>query len=223
MGETGCGSPDRIPPHRIRVMTVDDHEIFRGGIAFALDAHEDLELVGGAHSGEEALRLCEKVQPDVVLMDMRMPGLDGPATTRAIRHQYPQVQVLALTSFYDEQLVRRAMAAGAVGYLLKGVPVVELVEAIRAARTGRSTMDDQALQALVRAAQSGPKLGDDLTIREREVLALLADGLSNPEIADRLMISLPTAKAHVRSILTKLKVSSRTEAATVAVKHNLVS
>jgi NarL family two-component system response regulator LiaR len=215
--------PVSSPSTRIRIMTVDDHEIFRGGIAFALEAYEDLELVGEAHSGEEALRLCEQVRPDVILMDMRMPGLDGPTTTQAIRQQFPQVRVLALTSFHDEQLVQRAMAAGAIGYLLKGIPVKELVAAIRAASAGRSTLDDQALQALIRATQSGLSLGDDLTDREREVLALLVEGLSNPEIADRLVISLPTAKAHMRSILAKLRVSSRTEAATVAVKYDLVS
>jgi NarL family two-component system response regulator LiaR len=209
-------------PKRIRIMTVDDHEIFRGGIAFALETYEDLELVGGAHSGEEALRLCEQVRPDVILMDMRMPGLDGPTTTQTIRQQYPRVQILALTSFHDEQLVQRAMAAGAIGYVLKGIPIKELVAAIRAASAGRPTIDEQALQALIQAARSGPRLGDDLTDREREVLALLVEGLSNPEIADRLVISLPTAKAHVRSILAKLRVSGRTEAATVAVKHNLV-
>jgi NarL family two-component system response regulator LiaR len=209
-------------PKRIRIMTVDDHEIFRGGIAFALDAYEDIELVGAAQSGEEALRLCEQVRPDVILMDMRMPGLDGPTTTQAIRQQYPRVQIQALTSFHDEQLVQRAMAAGAIGYVLKGIPIKELVAAIRAASAGRSTIDERALQALIQAARSGPRLGDDLTDREREVLALLVEGLSNPEIADRLVISLPTAKAHVRSILAKLRVSGRTEAATVAVKHNLV-
>jgi NarL family two-component system response regulator LiaR len=208
---------------RIRVLTVDDHEIFRGGIAFALEAYGDLELVGAAHSGEEALQMCAEIRPHVVLMDMRMPGLDGPAATRAIREQFPRVQVLALTSFHDEELVQRAMAAGAIGYLLKGIPVRELAEAIRAAGAGRSTINDQALQALIRAARSGPRLGDDLTPREREVLALMVEGLSNPEIAERLVISLPTAKAHVGSILTKLRVSSRTEAATLAVKQKLVS
>ena len=151
------GEQPRAFQHRIRVMTVDDHEIFRGGIAFALEAYEDIELAGGAHSGEDALRLCEELQPDVVLMDMRMPGLDGPATTRAIKEQCPRVQVLALTSFHNDQLVQRAMAAGAIGYLLKGIPVSELVEAIRGASAGRSTLDDQALQALVRAAGSGPR------------------------------------------------------------------
>ena len=210
-------------PKKTRVMTVDDHEIFRGGIAFALDAYDDVELVGEAHSGDEALRLCEQIQPDVILMDMRMPGLDGPATTHAIRQQFPRVQVLALTSFHDEQLVQRAMAAGAIGYLLKGVPISELVVAIRAACAGRSTIDEQALQALVRATRTGPRLGDDLTARELEVLALLVEGLSNPEIADRLVVSVPTAKAHVRNILSKLRVSSRTEAAAVAVRHNLIS
>ena len=120
----------------IRVLTVDDHEMVRQGMDFLFLPYEDIEVVGAAHDGQEALRLCEKLNPDVILMDMIMPGMDGVAATQAVHQQYPQVQVLALTSFYDEDLVRRAMQAGAIGYLLKGVPIVELAQAIRDGRFG---------------------------------------------------------------------------------------
>jgi NarL family two-component system response regulator LiaR len=206
----------------IRVMTVDDHEILRSGIRFSLGAFDDLELVGEAHSGEEALRLCEKLQPDVVLMDMLMPEMNGVDTTQAIRHRHPDVQVLVLTSFHDQDLVRRAMRAGAVGYLVKGVSADELAEAIRAARGGQSTLSTEAVQALVQATNTAPTLGADLTDREREVLALLAQGLSNAEIAQRLTISLSTVKYHVHGILSKLGAASRAEAAALALKHNLI-
>ena len=159
----------------IRVMTVDDHEILRSGIRFSLLAFDDLELVGEAHSGEEALRLCNEVQPDVVLMDMLMPEMNGVDTTQAIRSQYPQVQVLVLTSFHDRDLVRGAMQAGAVGYLIKGVSADELAAAIRAAHAGRTTLSTEAVRALVEASDSAPRPGADLSEREREVLALLAD------------------------------------------------
>jgi NarL family two-component system response regulator LiaR len=148
--------------------------------------------------------------------------MDGPATTQAIRERFPEVQVLALSSFYDQELVQRAMEAGAIGYLLKGIPPSELAAAIRTAYAGRPTMAPEAIQALVRAARPSPKLGQDLTDREREVLALLVQGLSNAEIAERLVVSLPTVKGHVSNIMSKLQASSRTEAALLAVKYKIV-
>jgi NarL family two-component system response regulator LiaR len=209
-------------PDKIRVMTVDDHEILRGGIRFLLLAFDDIEVVGEAQSGEEALDLCGQVQPDVVLMDMMMPGMDGVEATGALRKRYPQVQVLALTSFYSGDLVQGVMQAGAVGYLLKGASMDELAEAIRAAYAGRPTLAPEAVQALVRAGQPSIKMGDDLTDRERDVLALLVQGHSNAEIAEHLVVSVAAAKYHVGSILSKLGASNRTEAAALAFQHNLV-
>jgi NarL family two-component system response regulator LiaR len=207
---------------KIRVMTVDDHEILRGGIRFLLLAFDDIEVVGEAQSGEDALKLCGQVEPDVVLMDMMMPGMDGVETTRAFREQYPQVKVLALTSFHGGELVHGAMQAGAVGYLLKGVSMDDLAEAIRAAHADRPTLAAEAVQALVQAGQPAEKMGDDLTDRERQVLALLVEGRSNAEIAERLFVSVAAAKYHVSSILSKLGAANRTEAATLALQHKLV-
>ena len=214
--------PGRTELDRIRVMSVDDHEMVRRGMKFLFQAFDDIEVVGTASSGEEALRLCGELQPDVILMDMVMPGLDGPDVTQAIRQQYPQVQILALTSFFEEDLVRRAMQAGAIGYLLKGASIDQLAEGIRAARAGQPTLAVEAMQALVLSVQAQSGVGQDLSGREREVLALLAEGLSNAEIAERLVISVPTVKSHVRNIFAKLGVASRAEAASLAVKHNLI-
>ena len=214
--------PGRTELDRIRVMSVDDHEMVRRGMRFLFQAFDDIEVVGTASSGEEALRLCGELQPDVILMDMVMPGLDGPDVTQAIRQQYPQVQILALTSFFEEDLVRRAMQAGAIGYLLKGASIDQLAEGIRAAHAGQPTLAVEAMQALVLSVQAQSGVGQDLSGREREVLALLAEGLSNAEIAERLVISVPTVKSHVRNIFAKLGVASRAEAASLAVKHNLI-
>jgi NarL family two-component system response regulator LiaR len=206
----------------IRVLLVDDHAVVRSGLSAFLLAFDDLELVGEAGSGEEAVRLCDRLQPDVVLMDLAMPGMDGAQATHAIREKCPAIQVIALTSFKEKELVEGVMEAGAIGYLLKNVSADELARAIREAHAGRPTLAPEAAQALIQATRRSPQIGFDLTEREREVLALLVEGLNNPEIADRLVVSRSTVKFHVSSILSKLGVASRTEAVSVALQHDLV-
>jgi NarL family two-component system response regulator LiaR len=180
-------------------------------------------MVGEAASGQEAIQLCDELKPDVVLMDMVMPDMDGATTTLLIRKQSPQVQVLALTSFKEELLVQSALQAGAIGYLLKDVSADELAQAIRAAHAGRSTLSPEAAQALVHATSQPPAPGIDLTERELEVLTLMVDGLNNTQIAARLTVSSSTVKSHVSSILAKLGVASRTEAVSLALRNRLVA
>jgi two-component system, NarL family, response regulator LiaR len=206
----------------IRVMLVDDHAVVRSGLGAFLMAYDDLELVGEAGGGQEALRLCGQVSPDVVLMDLVMPVMDGAATTRALRERYPHVQVIALTSFKEDDLVQGALKAGAIGYLLKNVTAHELADAIRAAHVGRPTLAPEAAQALIHAATQPPALGHDLTDREREVLKLMVEGLSNPDIADRLIVSRSTVKFHVSSILSKFGASTRSEAVALALQNHLL-
>ena len=207
----------------IRVMLVDDHTMVRRGLATFLKVYDDLKLVGEAESGAAAIQLCGETLPDVVLMDMVMPDMDGAAATRAIRQKYPQVQVIALTSFKEGDLIKTALEAGAIAYLLKDVSANELVRAIRAAHIGRTTLSPEAAQALVETSNQPPMPGLDLTEREREVLSLMVEGLNNTQIAGRLVVSPSTVKSHVSNVLSKLMVASRTEAVTFALRHKLVT
>lgn len=207
----------------IRVLLVDDHTMVRHGLATFLQVFDDLELAGEAADGEAAIQLCARILPDVILMDIVMPDIDGVTATRIIRQRFPTVQVIALTSFKEEGLVQSALQAGAIGYLLKDVTAHELAQAIRAAHAGRATLSPAAAQALVHAATQPPTPGHDLTERERAVLALMVEGLNNTEIAKKLGVSPSTIKSHVSHILGKLGVASRTEAVALAVRHQLIA
>jgi NarL family two-component system response regulator LiaR len=207
----------------IHVMLVDDHNVVRSGLATFLRAYEDLELVGEAKNGLEALNLCHTKKPDVILMDLMMPEMDGIAATRAILADYPGIKIIAMTSFEEEQLVQGVLAAGAISYLIKNVTSDELAKAIREAASGRSTLSPEAARVLVQATRPTTQLGYDLTEREREILNQVVQGRSNQQIAETLVISLATVKAHISNILSKLQVSSRAEASAFAIKHKIVS
>jgi len=207
----------------IRVMIVDDHKVVRSGLSAFLMAYDDLELVAEADSGEKALTLLSKHTPDVILMDLVMPRMDGAETTEAILRSYPDMKVIALTSYKEKELVRSALDAGAIGYLLKNVEADDLATAIRQANAGRPTLAPEAAQILIQASRQPYKPGIDLTAREKEVLALLVEGLTNPEIAKKLVVSKSTVKFHVSSILNKLQVSSRTEAVAKALQERLLA
>jgi len=210
-------------PKPIRVMIVDDHTMVRRGLATILKVFDDLQLAGEAESGEVAVQLCAEVLPDVILMDMVLPKMDGAMATRTIREQFPQVQVIALTSFKEGELIKNALEAGAIGYLLKDVSADDLVRAIRGAYAGRATLSTEVAQALVETANQPPTPGLNLTERERDVLALMIEGLNNTQIAGRLIVSPSTIKSHVSNILAKLGVASRTEAVTLALRNHIIS
>lgn len=203
-------------------MVVDDHLVVREGLTTLLETFSDFKLVGEASSGEEAIRLCAQLEPDVILMDLVMPDLSGVEATRTIRQRHPDAQVLAVTSFKETEMVRAVLEAGAIGYLLKTVSADELAEAIRSAHRGELTVAADASSIVLEAITSPPAPGRDLTERELEVLELLVQGLSNSEIGARLGVSPNTVKNHLRSIYGKLDVSTRTAATTLAIKHGLI-
>ena len=209
----------------IRVIIADDHEMVRRGLVLFLSTAADIAVVGQATNGAQAVRLCGDLRPDVVLMDIVMPEMDGVAATATIKKSHPDMQIIALTSFHDDALVPRVLQAGAIGYLLKDVAAEGIADAIRAARAGRSTLAPEGTQALVnqmiKPQSNGPR-GTDLTVREREVLALMVRGLTNLEIAEKLVVSRSTVNFHVSSILGKLRVSGRAQAVAVALQNRLI-
>src|SRR5512136_1007592 len=206
----------------IKVLLVDDHAVVRSGLGAVLLSYEDMTLVGEAGNGEEAIRLCEKLQPDVVLMDLMMPVMDGVAATAAIKKQCPGTSIIALTSFKEKEMVEGALKAGALSYLLKNVSASELVTAIRGAVAGQPRLSPEAAQVLIQDIKEPAAPSYDLTDREKEILALMVEGLPNTAIAERLVVSQSTVKFHVSNVLSKLGVTSCTEAVALALKHKLV-
>jgi DNA-binding NarL/FixJ family response regulator len=196
----------------IRLAIADDHAVVRAGLEQLLATFEGVELVGAAADGAEAVALCAAARPDVVLMDLEMPGLDGIGATERIAAEVPETQVVVLTSFSDRERILRALDAGAVGYLLKDATPAELEEAIRAAARGESPLDPKAARALL-SSRRAPEPAAQLSEREREVLAMVVDGLQNKQIARRLGISEKTVKAHLTSVFRTIGVTDRTQAA----------
>jgi len=208
----------------IRVLIVDDHQIVREGLRTVLEQEASVEVVGEAADGLAAVVAADKLRPDVVLMDLSMPGIDGIEALGRIRTVHPEIQVVVLTNFATDQKVKDAVAAGAVGYLLKDVLKTELVQAIRNARDGRPSLHPEAQRHLMRNVTAPPQAlpGEELTPRERSVLALIASGHSNKSIASVLNLSEGTVKGYVSQILDKLHVADRTQAALHAVRKGLV-
>lgn len=209
---------------QIRVIIADDHVMVRSGLRLFLLAFEDLKLVGEASNGEEAVRLCYREKPGVVLMDMVMPVMDGVRATREICSQFPQTRVIGLTSFYEPEMIQKMLDTGAVSFLLKSVSAAELAQAIRDTNRGKSTISPE-IHDLLRGRRpiSAQPSEYRLTTREREVLACVMSGFNNTQIAQELVISISTAKFHVSNVIRKLSVSNRAEAVALALREGLVS
>lgn len=206
----------------IKILLVDDHAVVRSGLSKFLMVNKDLKLVGEASDGNEALQMASLRKPDVVLMDLMMPGMDGVTATREILKKYPHIKIIALTSFAEQHMVQGALQAGAIGYLQKNVTAKELGLAIRSACEGKMTLSAEAAQVLANSVAQPQIQGEQLTERERDVLKCMVDGLNNNEIAERLVVSLGTVKFHISNIFRKLGVDSRVEAVRAAIEQKLI-
>jgi NarL family two-component system response regulator LiaR len=210
----------------ISVLLVDDHQVVRQGVRAFLDAMNDIEVVAEAESGEEAVRLSAEHVPDVILMDLLMPGMDGVEATRKVKDVSPRTQVVVLTSYHQDEHIFPALQAGAISYILKDIEMVELAEAIRQAAQGQATLHPRVASRVIKELH-GPRRDElnpfvELTSRELDVLKLIADGMSNQDIAAQLFISHNTVKGHVSNILSKLHLADRTQAAVYAWKEGIV-
>lgn len=205
----------------IRVLIVDDHQVVRQGLRMFLALDDEIEIIGEAVNGEQAVRMSAELEPDVILMDLLMPGIDGIQATKTIKQDHPECEIIALTSILEDDKVVGAIRAGAVGYLLKDTEADELCRAIKAAASGQIQLSPAAAERLVREVRA-PDSPEALTDRELEVLKLVAQGLSNRQIALQLSLSDKTVKTHVSNILGKLNLLSRTQAALFAVRAGLV-
>ncbi len=208
----------------IRILLVDDHPVMRDGLRLVLSTQPDFEVVSEAANGDEAIALVRRTHPDIVLMDLEMPGIDGMQATESIKREFPQMHIIVFTAYFSDEQIVGAIRAGASGYLLKGAPRGELFQAIRTAHAGGMPMEPQvAARLMKRVREDEQSVPWELTEREREVLQLLAQGMANKQIAHELTISLRTAKFHVSSLLSKLNASNRTEAVTEAVARGLIT
>ena len=208
----------------IRILLADDHPVMRDGLSLVLSTQPDFEVVSAAANGDEAIALARRMHPDVILMDLEMPGIDGMQAIGSIKRELPSIQIIVFTAYFSDEQIIGAMQAGASGYLLKGAPRGELFQAIRTAHAGGMPLEPQVASRLIkRVRDESQGVPCDLTEREQEVLQLLAQGMANKQIARELSISLRTAKFHVSSLLLKLHASNRTEAVTEAVSRGLIS
>jgi two-component system, NarL family, response regulator LiaR len=211
-------------PKKIKVLIVDDHTMVRQGLQIMLEAFNEFEVVGDTGDGRIAMSMCNQYQPDVVLMDLYMPRMDGIATTRLIRNRFSDIGVVALTASTDEETIRSALIAGVNGYLLKTGSIEEIANAVRDVYQGKPAFASEALTVLISNSKNPKRLGlgHDLTKQERKVLALVVKGLNNRQIAENMFITQSTVKAHVSNIMAKLHTSSRTKVIAIAIQNGLV-